>query len=173
MRQHENKLMFDVGPKQSIRNTIMGIEDAISQQEGAFFGDTDRCPLKHSFADGIYVREIFIPKGMLITGKIHKHAHPNFLMSGTVDVITEGGGMERLVGPLSIISPAGTKRALVTITDVVWITVHTNPTNTEDTDVIERHVIAKDYAGYEKFRRFKENKIVRFITKLKDYVLCI
>ena len=50
---------------------------------------TKVCPLKHTFSDGIYVREITIPAGMFIVGKIHKHDHPNFLLKGKVVVVTE------------------------------------------------------------------------------------
>lgn len=141
-----------------LREEIMNFQDLVANQEGAFFGDTVNCPLKHSFADGIYVREIFIPAGTVIVGKIHKHEHPNFLMSGTVDVVTENKGPERLIGPLSMISPPGTKRVLHAITDLVWITCHVNKTNTQDLDELEKIVIAKDYKEYDKFRRLKEKR---------------
>ena len=71
------------------RLNIQVMEKLIAQMPGAVFGDSDKAPLKHSFADGIYVREIFIPKDTVIVGKIHRHDHPNFLMSGRVIVITE------------------------------------------------------------------------------------
>ena len=53
-------------------------------------------PLKHSFSPGIYARELEIPEGTLLIGKIHKHRHHNFLMKGETIVITESGGMELL-----------------------------------------------------------------------------
>ena len=34
-------------------------------------------PPKHSFSPGIYVRELAIPEGTLLIGKIHKHRHVN------------------------------------------------------------------------------------------------
>jgi hypothetical protein len=137
--------------KDELRKRIVDFEEALGQQPGAFFGDTVNCPLIHKFAEGIYVREIFIPAGTYIVGKIHKFSHPNFLMSGTVDVVTESGGCERLTGPLSMISPPGTKRALRAITDLVWITVHHNPTNTQDIAELEKIVIAESYEEYHKF----------------------
>lgn len=146
------------------RDQIFNFEDAIKKTDGAFLGDNKLCPLKHTFADGIYVREIFIPAGVYLTGKIHKHSHPNFLMSGTVDVFTESGGKERLTGPLSMISLPGTKRAIYTITDAVWITVHVNESNTQNLDKIEDYVIAKDYTEYEKFR--KKDKLIKFVKSI-------
>lgn len=125
------------------RQDLLQLEDALSKVPGAVFGDSDLMPLKHSFAPGVYVREIFIPKGTVLTGKIHRHAHPNFLMSGEVIVVTEHKGREHLKAPLSIISEAGTKRAVYALEDTVWITVHV----TEETDLqkIEDYVIAPNY----------------------------
>lgn len=154
----------------SIRKNIIDFEQQLKEQGGAFVGDNDLCPLTHSFSDGIYVREIFIPAGVFLTGKIHKHAHPNFLMSGEVDVITEGGGAERLKGPLSIMSPAGTKRALKTATDCVWITVHSNPTNTQDLKELEKIVIADSYESYEKFKRISGNKFLSFCKNMINLI---
>ncbi len=134
------------------REAIQRCEAALATVPGVFFGDSPLCPLRHSFADGIYVREMFIPAGVVIIGKIHKHAHPNFLLQGAVIVVTEAGGWEHLVAPLSIISPPGTKRAVLALTDTVWITVHTNPTETQDRVELEAHVIAPTYDAYTAYR---------------------
>jgi hypothetical protein len=129
--------------KQEARAEIMQIEKTISECPEAYFGDSERCPLFHSFADGVYVREIHIPAGELLVGKIHRHSHPNFLMRGSVSVITEDGGAELLTAPCYMISPAGTKRAVFAHEDCSWITVHV----TDETDLkkIEEYVIAEDY----------------------------
>jgi hypothetical protein len=145
----------------SRRNGIAALESVLSGTEGAFFGDTANCPLEHSFSDGIYVRKISIPAGTVLTGKIHRHDHPNFLLEGTVDVVTEFGS-ERLVGPVSMISKAGTKRALHAITDLVWVTVHANPGNTTDLKELERNIIAEDYGRLEEHLNSK--KMVGEIT---------
>lgn len=124
------------------REMILDIEEEISKIPGAFHGDTDKCPLEHSFADGVYVRQITIPKGMLIVGKIHKHSHPNFIVSGEVSVLTEEGP-KRLKGPCFMISPAATKRLVYTHEDTVWITVHA--TKETELEKIEEEIIAKNY----------------------------
>lgn len=126
----------------SKRKNIQDLEKAILQIPGSFVGDSDNCPLRHSFADGCYVREIFLPKGTLVVGKIHKHSHPNFIMFGKVVVVTEEG-KSIINGPRSLISPAGTKRVVLALEDTVWVTVHvTEKTNLEE---IEEEIIAKDY----------------------------
>lgn len=127
------------------RDEILRLEEFIKKIPGAVEGDSDQCPLKHSFTDGFYVREIFIPKGFLVVGKLHKHSHPNFLMSGEVTVYTEHKGTERIKGPCSMISEPGTKRVVYAHEDTVWVTVHLNPSNTKDLEKIESEVIAKTY----------------------------
>lgn len=166
----KNKAEVSKKPNLKIRQQIQSLEDTLKKTEGAFIGDSELCPLKHSFCDNMYVREIFIPKGVVLTGKVHKHSHPNFLLKGTVCVITEGGGSEILTGPLSIISPAGTKRALFAQTDLVWVTVHENPTNTQDLKKIEEFVIAEDYFEYENHKKIQGNKFVSLWNKIINHL---
>lgn len=155
LQKNKNK----VAPKKKVldiekavtREEILNLENEISQMEGAFFGNTINCPLKHSFTDGIYVREIFIPKGTMLTGRIHKHEHPNFLLKGTVKIATEYDGVQILKAPLSMISKAGTKRTLIALTDLVWVTVHHNPKNKQNIDELESDIVAPSYEEYDKF----------------------
>ena len=139
---------LDISPP-GPREKIMHFEELLRQHPEAGFGDQEDCPLTHTFAEGMYVREIFIPAGKVIVGKIHKHSHPNFLLKGKVSVYTEFGGIEHLEAPQSIISKAGTKRVVVTHEDTVWVTVHLNPNEHRDLNKIEDEVIAKDYDDYQ------------------------
>ena len=131
--------------KNEFRKLISSFAKTLSKIHGITFGDNERCPLKHTFSDGIYVREIFMPAGTVCVGKIHRHDHPNFLMKGRVTVVTEEGGIQELQAPLSMISPAGTQRAVYVHEDTIWITVHLNPDNETDLKKIEDFVIAKTY----------------------------
>jgi hypothetical protein len=97
------------------------------------------CPVKHSFGDGCYVREWNSPAGVLTVSKVHKIAHPFFVLKGKVSVLTEDG-MQLVEAPHYGITPAGTKRVLYTHEPTQWVTVHvTNKTNVDD---IERDIIA-------------------------------
>lgn len=131
-----------------IRQRLLQFEDVLAMFPNARFGDNDDCPLKHSFAPGIYVREITIPRGMLLTGKIHRHCHPNFLMKGEVSVFTESTGWERIKAPHAMISAAGTKRVVFTHEETVWITVHA--TDKTDLKEIEKELIAPTFEEYER-----------------------
>mgnify|MGYP001567923679 CR=1 FL=1 len=146
------------------RKSIIGFQNELQNMKGAFLGDNKMCPLKHSFCDGMFIREIFIPKGTYIVGKIHKHAHPNFLLKGKVKVATEDG-VQILTAPLSMISKAGTKRALYIIEDCVWVVVHQNLSNTQDLGELEDMVIAKSYEEYDDYcKHFGENKTKQLIN---------
>ena len=128
-----------------IRTKICMVEALLQKSiDGGETSDTvPGYPLKHTFADGVYVREISIPAGHMVVGKIHRHEHLNFISKGRVTVITEQGGVEELVAPVTMISPPGVKRLLFTHEDTVWTTVHV--TNERDLDKIEEQVIAKKF----------------------------
>jgi len=99
-------------------------------------------PLKHAFADGCYIREIFNPAGELLITKIHKKKHPFFLMKGTMSILTEKG-VKKISAPHNGITEPGTKRIIYTHTDCVFITVHV--TDQTDLNKIEEQVIAKNF----------------------------
>tara|TARA_R110001583_G_scaffold34881_2_gene116703 strand:+ start:304 stop:834 length:531 start_codon:yes stop_codon:yes gene_type:complete len=153
------------------RENIFAIEDAIRNNTDpnykTYIGDNEACPVKHTFSDGIYVREMFVPKGMMLVGKIIKQTHHIFLMSGKIAIITEDG--EKIMeGPCSVVAKGGTKRVGYALTDVVWINVHPNITDTQDLDKLEQEVIAKDYDEYDKYLEFKKaNLLIRTIKKIK------
>lgn len=96
--------------------------------------------LRHYFAPGMYGRELAIPGGMVVVGKVHRHQHFTLLLSGVATINTDRG-MERLVGPHVWVSQPGAKRALVTHSDCVFFTVHLNPDDTTDLAVIEARTI--------------------------------
>jgi hypothetical protein len=84
----------------------------------------------HHFAAGLYARELRIPAGTLLTGKVHKTEHLNILSAGTITVWTEEG-MRTLSAPFTLVSQPGTKRVGYAHSDCVWTTVHA----TDETDL--------------------------------------
>lgn len=133
-----------------IRRRILDFEDRLREIPGAVEGDSELCPLKHEFPPGLYVRTITIPAGTVLTGRLHRHAHPNFLHRGIVEMATEHGGIERIEGPKFMISKGLTKRALVAVTEVEWTTIHANPNNLRDPAEIAGDVIIDDLTDYKK-----------------------
>jgi quercetin dioxygenase-like cupin family protein len=75
------------------------------------------------FSQGIYTRELSMPAGTVIVGKRHAQEHFCIVSKGKAIVTTEQGTQE-ISAPCQFISPAGSKRALVVLEDMVWTTVH-------------------------------------------------
>ncbi|MCK5600849.1 hypothetical protein KAR91_03210 [Candidatus Pacearchaeota archaeon] len=130
------------------RKKIAATETGVLEMDGALQGkDIEKiCPLVHSYGDGCYVRQIFMPKGTLIVSKLHKKTHPYFVMTGKASVATENG-VEIIQAPYQGMTQAGTKRALYIHEDMIWITTHA--TKETDLDKIEEEIIAKDFNEYD------------------------
>lgn len=134
------------------RGQILAFEAALAQVPGAVFGDNALCPLTHHFAPGMYLREISLPAGYLVVGKIHKQAHLVVLLHGALRLYTEAGGLQDVQAPLVFVSPPGAKRAALTLADTRWITVHPNPTDTQDLQALEAEIIAPTFQDYDAWR---------------------
>lgn len=101
------------------------------------------CPLHHFFAEGVYVRQMFIPAGVALVGHIHRHPCVNVVI-GDIEVATERG-RERIVGPFTFTSAAGIKRAGYARKDTLWTTIHANPDNERDIAKLEAALIVDVY----------------------------
>ena len=138
----------EIRKRKEFRENIMTLENQITDIEGTLVGKElhELNPVKHSFADGCYIREIFNPAGLLLVTKIHKKKHPFFLMKGKMSILTENG-VQHVEAPHHRITYPGTKRVIYTHTDCIFVTVHaTESTNIEE---IEEAVIAKDFQDPE------------------------
>lgn len=128
--------IFDQFPATTLREKVLRLEEALRQ--------LPQLPedVHHHFAPGVYMRELRIPAGAVLTGKIHRTEHLNILAQGEISVLTEHG-VRRLTAPCVIKSSAGIKRAGYAHTDVVWICVH--PTIETDLDKLEAELIAPSF----------------------------
>jgi len=124
----------------NIRREIDDLEAMIKKIPG--HGENDCLPLKHKFAEGMYVREIFIPKGMLVVGKIHKKSNPVFVMKGDISIFS-AEGKRRFKGGDYLISQPGEKRVGYAHEDTTWVEVFA--TCETDLEKLEEELIAKSY----------------------------
>ena len=98
--------------------------------------------MRHHFSKGIYAREMFIPAGTVLTGKIHRHEHLNIISCGDISVLTEEGP-RRIVAPYTVVSAPGTKRLGYAHADTVWTTIHA--THETDLELLEEEFITQEY----------------------------
>ena len=140
--------------KVSFRQAVQIVEQGIKEkiEEGELEDTLPDCLLTHHFTPKdekygchTYAREMLIPKGTVIIGKIHRHQHLNFILKGQVSVATEFG-KKYFTGPCVFISEVGLKRAVYAEEDTIWVTVHlTEHSGEESLDKIEQEVISPSY----------------------------
>ena len=121
----------------SIRERILHLEDAMKHSPCQI-----EIPPVHYFAKGLYAREITVPKGTLLTGKIHNTEHLNIVSKGDISVLTEDGP-KRVQAPFTMVSQPGTKRVGYAHEETVWTTIHA--TEETDLDKLEADLIATDF----------------------------
>ena len=101
----------------------------------------------HHFAHGTYTRELIIPAGTVLTGKIHRHSCINILAKGKMRVATSEGMID-VCAPHTFVSGPGEKKAGVALEDSIWINVHPW-TGSEDIEAIERETIVESFEQLE------------------------
>ena len=80
-------------------------------------------PVTERFINGMYSREIVIPQGTLLTGRVYKEGYMDIMVSGDITVATPQG-TKRMTGTNVMEAPPGRKRAGYAFEDTRWITVH-------------------------------------------------
>ena len=112
--------------------------------------DSKIAPIKHAFADGVYIRQMDMVKESIVVGAIHKHLHVWFLLTGHITVATENT-TEDYIAPCYVVSTPGVKRVILANEDSIFVNVHKNPSNTRDIDKLEKEIVALNYEEYEEY----------------------
>lgn len=79
-------------------------------------------PVIERFVNGMYTREIVIPAGTLLTGRVWKHDYVDIMLEGDI-LVAIPSGTTRLTGSNVCDGQAGRKRAGYAFRDTRWITV--------------------------------------------------
>lgn len=122
--------------------------EELSEIETTLMGSNEPAPFVatgHHFANGVYGREMYMPEGAVVVGKIHRYEAINVITMGQVVVANpEQPEMNKiLVAPFTYVSPAGTKRLIMALKDSIWMTFH--PANSQDLAELEDDLIVKNY----------------------------
>ena len=107
-------------------------------------------PLKHTFADGIYVRQMDMKADSLVVGAIHNHLHVWFLLTGHLAVSTEDA-IEEFVAPCYVVASPGSKRVIYAMEDSIFVNIHKNPENIKDIEKLEKEIVSLTFEEYEKY----------------------
>jgi len=130
----------------NINKSVQQLQDAIIDS-GIGFGDGKSIanipdiPIKHSFADQIYIRQMDMKQGQFVIGAIHNHQHAWFLMKGRVLINNNGEEIEH-IAPCYTVSEPGSKRLIYALEDSIFVNVHKNPSNTKDIEKLEKEIVS-------------------------------
>lgn len=120
----------------------------IDSLEDAMRGLNNQVPVasfvtNHFFTDtGLYAREIVLPKGTLISGKIKKHQYITVVSAGFVSIASEGG-MEHIRAPYTMVDQPNQKRIVLAHEDSVITTIHR--CEATDLEEVEAELISTAY----------------------------
>ena len=84
----------------------------------------------HHFSDGVYARQMALPKDHFAVTHAHEYDHLSILASGRV-IVEIDGNSEEFAAPACINISAGKHHRIVALEDSVWFCVHA----TDETDV--------------------------------------
>lgn len=101
-------------------------------------------PVRHIFAPGVYLREIFLPPGACVTGRIHRFDHACMVL-GDLTIYSQEG-LKRITGCETFVSTAGVKRAVFVHAPTWFTTIHPNPTDERDIPTLEAMFTVGDWA---------------------------
>lgn len=120
------------------RNKIQDLQDYML--EGGH--EAPQVSVKHTFANGLYAREMSLKANSFVVGALHKTQHLYNISKGSCMVALEDK-VEYLEAPYSGITEIGDKRVITAITDLVWTTYHV--TDETDPDIIAELITVKDH----------------------------
>lgn len=117
--------------------------------------NSEQLPIKHRFADQVYVREVYIKKGMVAVGAIHNDLHVFFLLKGHL-TLSDKDSVEDYEAPCYVISKPGIQRAVYANEDSIVVNIHKNPTNTTSIEELEEKLISLNMEEYERYVKNKK-----------------
>lgn len=98
------------------------VEDLLAEMR--VHGLKAELPLAHFHTDGLYARELVLPKGTFAIGEIQKFPHVSVISKGEISMLNEDGGVTRVKAPCTIVSKPGVRKCGFAHEDTVWTTVH-------------------------------------------------
>ena len=105
--------------------------------------------MEHEIINGMVRRTLFIPKGMFVTGRIHKEPYIDMVIWGDVEVQVQTG-TERYDQFTILEGIPGRKRVLYAHADTLWTTV--DRTTAKSLDEVEDNITFGKFCEYNEYR---------------------
>ena len=138
----------------SFRKKLIDIESALMEKvDGVNIvaeQDSHLFPLKHTFGDSTYARQMSMHRDSWCIGKIHKQDHILFLLKGKITVVTDGEIVDH-EAPCYTTAKSGAKRLIYAHEDSIFVTIHKNPDNIKNISDLEDYIVTDTYEKYEEY----------------------
>lgn len=115
----------------------MTIAEEFAKKTGIM--ECDPC-VEHHFSDGLYAKQMVIPKGFEGIQHKHSYSHLSVLAKGRVIVVTDDGKQE-YTAPACIEIKAGIHHKVISLEDATWFCIHA--TDETDADKVDEVLIAR------------------------------
>ncbi len=136
---------------QSLQDVLISQADGKNiEGDGNHIVHSDNFPMKHTFADGIYVRQMDMKAGSMVVGAIHNHLHVWFLLAGYLAVATEKN-IEEFVAPCYVLATPSAKRVIYAMEDSIFVNIHKNPKNIKNIKKLEDEIVSLTFEKYEEY----------------------
>lgn len=106
--------------------------------------------LKEYYSGGMYCRQITIPAGALITGRVYKFDHVEIMLSGDITIISADGSETFYTGNNVIEAKAGKRQAGFAHSETTWLTINPVP----EEILPENRLDYTSVLTYEEFNQF-------------------
>lgn len=115
------------------------------------------CDVVHSFAPGLYIRQVTLKADTLAIGHYQKTAHLNVMLSGRVTMIEPDGSHVERCAPLTFIGQPGRKVGYIH-EDAVWLNIYA--THETDIETLEAQFIDKSLGWQEAQKLITQDRVV-------------
>ena len=115
----------------------MSNKDLFKKLEGTFEVNPN---IIHHFSDGLYAKQMIIPKGFMAGKHIHDYSHFSILAKGKVIVKTDDSAIE-YNAPACIEIKAGVYHTVEALEDCSWFCIHA--TSEKNPDKVDEVLICR------------------------------
>lgn len=120
------EFVHDGRPAEEMQQVIFAVTKNLLAAQGSH----NEYPVQHELVDGMYIRRLFIPKGQILVGKVHKLPCINVVERGDIAILTATGS-KRVTAGYTLASPAGIQKLGIANEDTVFINIF----RTDETDI--------------------------------------
>lgn len=146
----EDRLLSDVVSANPIKEKVFDLDEL--EREMLAMPQAE-CPVAHYFGPGIYVREVTLPAGAYCLGHAQRNAQLNIMLTGSVAMVGEDGGVSVLKAPMMYVGKPGRKIGYV-LEKCVWQNIYA----TEETNIetLEEMIVEKS-PGWREVRGIQDD----------------